>query len=404
MNKKPILIIFLFATFQVAFAQIANRRVVTTAVPFLSIPADARASALGDQGVATSSDAFSNYWNPAKYAFASNDMGAAISYTPYLNKIVNDIFLADLTYFRAIDDRSSWAVGLRYFSLGEIPTGLTAEQIQTNPLVLRPNEFSLDASYALKLSENFSMAIQGRFINSDLKLDTGTNESTAASTVAVGVSGFYESFEVPYSNFSGIWRAGFNLSNIGPKLKYEDEGAADFIPTNLRLGGGFDFIFDSYNKLAVSLELSKLLVPSPSEPITDNEGNIIGYEQPEDVGVLAGIFKSFGEIYFSLAYPEAIKAWHLHKETYLNYACISGTIKLVLFDDRPDSKTKNKFQEIILSTKNYFLVTVPPLIWNGFTNIGKDNAILANCSTVPYSDEEIIRKSPYDKLIPYKWR
>ena len=295
MNKKNILTIFLFATFQVVFAQTANRRVVTTAVPFLSISTDARASGLGDQGVATSSDAFSNYWNPAKYAFASNDMGAAISYTPYLNKIVNDIFLADLTYFRAIDDRSAWSVGLRYFSLGEIPTGLTAEQIQTNPLVLSPNEFSLDASYALKLSDNFSMAIQGRFITSDLKLDTGTNESTAASTVAVGISGFYESFEVPYSNFTGIWRAGFNFSNIGPKLKYEDQGVADYIPTNLRLGGGFDFIFDSYNKLSVSLELSKLLVPSPSEPITDSEGDIIGYEQPENIGVLSGVFKSFGD-------------------------------------------------------------------------------------------------------------
>lgn len=295
MNKLLTRALFLFGIFQIAFAQIADRRVVTTAVPFLSIPTDARASGLGDQGVATSADAFSNYWNPAKYAFAKNDMGAAISYTPYLNKIVNDIFLADLTYYRAVDDRSAWAVGLRYFSLGEIPTGLTAEQIQNNPLILSPNEFSLDASYALKLSDNFSMAIQGRFINSDLKLETSSNESTAASTVAVGVSGFYESFEVPYSNFSGIWRAGFNLSNIGPKLKYEDEGEADFIPTNLRLGGGFDFIFDSYNKLSVSLELSKLLVPSPSEPIKDNDGNITGYTQPDDVGVLSGIFKSFGD-------------------------------------------------------------------------------------------------------------
>ncbi len=290
MNKLLTRAFFLFGIFQVAFAQTADRRVVTTAVPFLSIPTDARASGLGDQGVATSADAFSNYWNPAKYAFAKNDMGAAISYTPYLNKIVNDIFLADLTYYRAVNDRSAWAVGLRYFSLGEIPTGLTAEQIQNNPLILSPNEFSLDASYALKLSDNFSMAIQGRFINSDLKLETSSNESTAANTVAVGVSGFYESFEVPYSNFSGIWRAGFNLSNIGPKLKYEDEGEADFIPTNLRLGGGFDFIFDSYNKLSVSLELSKLLVPSPS--VLNDKGQ---YEQPTDVGVLSGIFKSFGD-------------------------------------------------------------------------------------------------------------
>ena len=291
--KNPIhLTLFLLAT-QLTFAQ-QDIRVVTTAVPFLSIAPDARAAALGDQGVATSSDAFSNHWNPAKYAFVKNDTGAAVSYTPYLSKLVNDIFLADVTYFRAIDDRSAWAVGLRYFSLGEIQIGERPADF-INPLIERPNEYVLDATYALKLSDKFSMAIQGSFLTSDLKLDSGDNDSTSASTVAVGVSGFYQSYEVPYSNFSGMWRAGFNISNIGPKLKYEDEGQSDFLPTNLKVGGGFDFIFDSYNKLAVSLEINKLLVPSPSEPITDGDGNITGYAQPNDVGVLSGIFKSFGD-------------------------------------------------------------------------------------------------------------
>ncbi len=285
--KQLTTLFFFIILFQFSFAQ---NRVVTTGVPFLNIAPDARSAALGDQGVATSADAFSNHWNPAKFAFAPNEIGAAISYTPYLSKLVNDIFLANLTYYRAIDDRSAWAVGLRYFSLGEIITGNTPQEILNNPLILRPNEFVLDASYALKLSDKFSMAIQGSFITSDLKLPTGNNESVAASTVSVGVSGFYESYEVPYSNFSGIWRAGFNISNIGPKLKYEDEGESDFLPTNLKLGGGFDFIFDSYNKLNVSLELNKLLVPSPS--VVDENGD---YSQPSDVGVLSGIFKSFGD-------------------------------------------------------------------------------------------------------------
>ena len=291
--KKPIHLTLLLLATQLTFAQ-QDIRVVTTAVPFLSIAPDARAAALGDQGVATSSDAFSNHWNPAKYAFVKNDTGAAVSYTPYLSKLVNDIFLADVTYFRAIDERSAWAVGLRYFSLGEIQIGERPADF-INPLIERPNEYVLDASYALKLSDKFSMAIQGSFLTSDLKLDSGNNDSTSASTVAVGVSGFYQSYEVPYSNFSGMWRAGFNVSNIGPKLKYEDEGQSDFLPTNLKVGGGFDFIFDSYNKLAVSLEINKLLVPSPSEPITDGDGNITGYAQPHDVGVLSGIFKSFGD-------------------------------------------------------------------------------------------------------------
>lgn len=288
---------FLICIGVLSFAQAqqnSNIRVVTTAVPFLSIAPDARSAALGDQGVATSSDAFSNHWNPAKYAFITNDAGVGVSYTPYLSKLVNDIFLADLTYFRAINERSSWGVGLRYFSLGEIETGQTPSDF-INPLIVRPNEFVFDASYALKLSDKFAMAIQGSYLSSDLKLETSTNDSTAAGTVAVGISGFYESYEVPYSNFSGVWRAGFNISNIGPKLKYEDEGQSDFLPTNLKMGGGFDFIFDSYNKLAVSLEINKLLVPSPSEPITDTEGNITGYRQPDDVGVLSGIFTSFND-------------------------------------------------------------------------------------------------------------
>lgn len=283
------------SVFQFAFSQNSDMRVVTTGVPFLSIAPDARAAALGDQGVATSADAFSNHWNPAKFAFVSNEVGAAVSYTPYLSKLVNDIFLADLTFYRSINERSAWAAGLRYFSLGEIVTGETPDEIRNNPLILRPNEFALDASYALKLSENFSMAIQAAFLSSDLKLPTNNGDSTAANSVAVGVSGFYESYEIPYSNFSGIWRAGFNLSNIGPKLKYEDEGESDFLPTNLKLGGGFDFIFDSYNKLALTLELNKLLVPSPSVPVTDKDGNVTGYAQPDDVGVLSGIFKSFGD-------------------------------------------------------------------------------------------------------------
>jgi hypothetical protein len=286
--KKPIHLILLLLVTQLTFAQ-QDIRVVTTAVPFLSIAPDARSAGLGDQGVATSSDAFSNHWNPAKYAFVKNDTGAAISYTPYLSKLVNDIFLADVTYFRAIDERSAWAVGLRYFSLGEIQIGERPEDFE-NPKIEKPNEFVFDASYALKLSDKFSMAIQGSFLTSDLKIKEANTDSTPANIVFVGISGFYQSYEVPYSNFSGMWRAGFNVSNIGPKLKYEDEGQSDFLPTNLKVGGGFDFIFDSYNKLALSLEINKLLVPSPS--VLGDDGS---YSQPNDVGVLSGIFKSFGD-------------------------------------------------------------------------------------------------------------
>jgi len=132
--------------------------------------------------------------------------------------------------------------------------------------------------------------------------------------------------------------------------------------------------------------------------ITDERGSVLHMIRKD-----SKIFKSFGEIYFSVSFPSVVKAWHIHKEMTLNYACIAGSIKLVLYDNRKNSKTKNEIQEIILSPVNYFLVTVPPLIWNGFMNISEENSILANCSSVPYSDKEIITKSPVDKEIPYKW-
>ena len=140
------------------------------------------------------------------------------------------------------------------------------------------------------------------------------------------------------------------------------------------------------------------VVITPLKKIKDERGAVM-HMMRKDVEP----FRNFGEIYFSLTFPNAIKAWHMHKEMILNYACIEGQVKFVLFDDRKDSKTKGKIQELLLNPENYFLVTVPPLIWNGFMNVGKKTSILANCSSVPYRDDEIIRKSPFDKFIPYKW-
>ncbi|MBL6646609.1 MAG: type IX secretion system outer membrane channel protein PorV [Flavobacteriaceae bacterium] len=289
MKKIVSLLIFLVAAYSVQ----SQNRVVTTGVPFLLITADAKSAGIGEQGVATSPDAFSQNWNPSKYAFAPNDSGLGISYTPYLSQLVNDIFLGNVTYYRTISDRAAWSASLKYFSLGEIEIGQIPDDF-INPLIERPNEFVLDVGYALKLSDYFSMAVTGAFVNSDLKLDSGNSDASAASTVAFGVSGFYQSDEIPYSEYSGQWRAGFNLSNMGPKLSYDDEGQSDYLPTNLKIGGSFDFIFDSYNKLAVSLEINKLLVPTPSEPVENAEGDIIGYEQP-DVSFISGMFRSFGD-------------------------------------------------------------------------------------------------------------
>ena len=287
--KKIIFSLFLFINLINLYSQ--DRRVITTAVPFLMISADARASGLGEQGVATSPDAFSQHWNPAKYVFLDNKSGVGVSYTPYLSKLVSDVFLANLNYYNVIDERSSWSTSFKYFSLGDIDILQNPQDI---PYLENPNEFTLDASYILKLNDNFSMGVTGRYLMSDVKLQSVDSDSSSASSFAVDISGFYQSDERAYENFNGLWRFGFNISNMGPKMKYEELGKNNFIPTNLKLGSAFDFIFDSSNKLSINLELNKLLVPSPSVPIYNSNDQIIGYNQA-DVTFLSGLFKSFGD-------------------------------------------------------------------------------------------------------------
>ena len=287
--KKIVVNIFLIFNLLNLYSQ--DRRVITTAVPFLMISADARASGLGEQGVATSPDAFSQHWNPAKYVFLDNKSGVGVSYTPYLSKLVSDVFLANLNYYNVIDDRSSWSTSFKYFSLGDIDILQNPQDI---PYLENPNEFTLDASYILKLNDNFSMGVTGRYLMSDVKLQSVDSDSSSASSFAVDISGFYQSDERAYENFNGLWRFGFNISNMGPKMKYEELGKNNFIPTNLKLGSAFDFIFDSSNKLSINLELNKLLVPSPSIPIYNSNDQIIGYNQA-DVTFLSGLFKSFGD-------------------------------------------------------------------------------------------------------------
>jgi len=293
-----------------------DSRVITTGVPFLLISADARAAGMGDMGVATSVDAFSQQWNSSKYVFSETKSGVGVTYTPYLSKLVNDIFLGGLTYFNRIDERSAFAVGLRYFSLGDIEF---VPDENTPPIVARPNEFALDASYALRLSDQFAMSVGMRYLRSDLKLNVGDVDATAAGTFGVDISGYYQSEEEAYADFNGRWRGGFAIQNIGPKFKYDEGGVENFQPTNLRLGGGFDFIFDDYNKLAVTAEFTKLLVPTP--PILgteyeyiDNDGNgmydpdvdelgdmlsgqneLIYKGKSNDVEFLSGMFQSFGD-------------------------------------------------------------------------------------------------------------
>ena len=289
MSKKYLLILSLLLIVNTVLSQ--ERRVITTAVPFLMISADARASGLGEQGVATTPDAFSQHWNPSKYVFSEKLKGIGVSYTPYLSKLVSDVFLANINYFNVIDERSSWSTSFKYFSLGDIDIIQNPQDI---PILENPNEFTIDASYSLKLSDVFAMAVTGRFLMSDVKLQSVDSDSDSASSFAVDISGFYQSDVKVYETFSGILRAGFNLSNLGPRMKYEELGRKNFIPTNLKVGTAYDFIFDSSNKISINFELNKLLVPSPSIPIYNSNNQIIGYNQA-DVGFLSGVFKSFGD-------------------------------------------------------------------------------------------------------------
>lgn len=275
-----------------AIAQQERDRVITTAVPFLVLAADARSAGMGDQGIATSPDVFSQQWNPAKYAFAAQEHGIGVSYTPYLRDIVNDIFLGSVNYYNKINERSAFAASLRYFSLGTIETRMSFEQAG---LLLNPNELTFDLSYSLKLSENIAMAVAGRYLRSDLGLQD-QEDLGAASSFGVDVAAYYQSDQLVYRGFNGRWRAGANISNIGPKMKYDDSGQENFIPTNLKLGGGFDFIFDTENRLGTYVEFNKLLVPTPKD--FNGDGNSMDPDDTSeynDIGAIQGIFKSFGD-------------------------------------------------------------------------------------------------------------
>ncbi|EIA10359.1 hypothetical protein HJ01_00454 [Flavobacterium frigoris PS1] len=279
----------------------AQDRVITTAVPFLLVSADARAAGMADVGVATSSDVFSQQWNPAKYAFAIDKQGFSISYTPYLTDLANDISLGQITYYNKISERSAFATSLRYFGFGDIELRETGDPTEV-PRTVAPNEFALDGSYSLKLSETFSMAVAGRYIRSNLKVVTDNGDASAANSFAIDVAGFYQSEEMAYSEFNGRWRAGFNIQNLGPKISYDnDEFSTNFLPANLKIGTGFDFILDDYNKVAVNLEFNKLLVPTPQTPDLNGDGTITSEERSQNldnyrsIGWVSGIFKSFGD-------------------------------------------------------------------------------------------------------------
>lgn len=269
----------------------SNSRVITTGVPFLLITPDARSAGMGELGVATSADVYSQQWNPAKYVFAEKSQGLGVSYTPYLSKLVDDIFLANITFYTKNTERSAWGASLKYFSLGDIQFNDLVANTIVQQGIERPNELTLDISYGLKLNEKFSLAVAGRYIRSDLKLSSDV-DATPASTMGVDIAAFYRGDVFDLGDNKGRMRYGMNISNIGPRLKYDEGGQKNYIPTNLRIGTGLDIIIDANNELNFNLELNKLLVPSPIAVIEN--GELQGYQQP-DITFLKGIFESFND-------------------------------------------------------------------------------------------------------------
>jgi hypothetical protein len=257
----------------------AQTNVIPTVAPLLLINSDARSAGMGDVGVATTSDASSIFHNSAKMAFNTSQYTFGVNYTPWLGNLVDGLFVGDFSLVNRIDERSSWGANLRYFSLGDID--LFDNQGEATGTE-KPSELTLAGSYALKLSDHYSMGVALRYIRSDLSINVSNSDLKPINGFGVDVSGFYQSQERNYGDFNGRIRAGFNISNLGPKVSYTTSGEDNFIPTRLRVGGGFDFIMDDYNTIAVTLETSKLLVPTPNG-------------SAEDAGWVEGIFKSFGD-------------------------------------------------------------------------------------------------------------
>ena len=268
---------------------------VTTGVTSLNITPDARGASMGDLGVATEADVNSQYWNPSKYAFAYSRAGVSLSYTPWLRKIVNDIFLANLSgyYKLGSNDNQALSMSLRYFSLGEVQT---SDEYGASLASVNPFEMAVDLGYSRKLSEKFSMGVALRYIYSDLGYtDMNTGEEThGASAFAADLSGYYTTYPIIGRN-ECQWSWGWNLSNIGSKVSYNNGNDPAFLPANIRLGTAFTFPLADYHNLTLALDANKLLVPAKPRvtDYTDNQVYEEDLQEWKDRSSISGIFKSF---------------------------------------------------------------------------------------------------------------
>jgi len=298
MNKLKILsVLFLFScTVRTVQAQSSDSKSdfnpLIVGVPSLTIAPDARGGGMGDIGAATEPDIYSQYWNPAKYAFAYSKAGIGLTYTPWLKRLVNDIDLVYLSGYYKLGDNDRQAIGasLRYFSLGQINmTDWSGVLTQ----ITSPYEMAVDVGYSLKTSETFSIGATLRFIYSDL--GSGVEDLYPGSAWAVDVAGYYHNY-IMLGNSECLLGLGINASNIGSKISYDQGNTSNFLPTKLTIGGSLLFPMDDYNKIAINLDANKYMIPTPpnTEGMTaeDKQNALNDYFA---ISPISGIFKSFTE-------------------------------------------------------------------------------------------------------------
>lgn len=306
--KRKILIVLSVVGSKFFYGQISTQQLsgatgppITTAVPFLMISPDSKQGGMGDVGAATDPDINSIHWNGSKLAFAEKKFGVGFTVTPWLRRLVPDINMYYLSGYWKINPNQTVGASLRYFSLGNIE--LTNEAgIHTGDA--KPNEFAVDLAFSQKLSKNFSLGVATRVINSTIsRYYVGGASGNAASTVAVDLSMFYKSDKFKLGDKKAVATGGLAISNIGAKIKYSND--QNFIPMNLRLGGGLKTDIDQYNTFGVYLDFNKLLVPTPpiylknakggdSISSVDNKKIIVKGKDP-NVGVTQGIIQSFSD-------------------------------------------------------------------------------------------------------------
>ncbi|MFP4046406.1 MAG: type IX secretion system outer membrane channel protein PorV [Bacteroidales bacterium] len=295
-----VLVLFILTAFRYASAQgdispsqlAGAENTIRISVPFLTIAPDSRAGAMGDAGVATTPDVNSLRWNPAKYAFIENDMGMAVSYTPWLRNLVDDIYLSHLIGYKRLDKNQVVSGSLLYFSLGNITF---RDEFGEYNGQHTPNEFAIDAAYSRMFGENVSGSIAFRYIRSDLTGGGYVNgsESKAGQSVSADVSAYYQKDNLSLEDKTFDLAFGLNIRNIGNKISYTTVEES-FIPTTLKLGAAMNFHIDQYNSLMFTTDLNKLLVPTPPvDTVNDDGDRVIIAGMDDNVSVPQGMIQSF---------------------------------------------------------------------------------------------------------------